>query len=421
MKKLILAAACAAVTGTVYAENLTTEQRIQLLETELQRLKQEVQTQQQTNITLVEQQQQLQQELTTSQQKQKSIKTDNVDVYGILRMDGAVDFKDTSTARGRTSNQINKVPFNASNGTRSDFTVAASRIGVDVKNLAGHEDVNGKLEADFWVDNGKGDGKLRIRHAYVSFDDWLFGQTWSLMSNTETMTESIDYTQLLGVSTTRTPQVRRDFALAPNNKLQLALEYAGDRTSAWPALTAKYTYKIQNLHLMGQGFINEKQAQVGQDEIEKVSWGVGLGARYKFSPQQSVQANYYHVQGDQKFVSYTTQGSSTDGADKGGDFSVADNRLLMSEFDGITAGYSYKFNEQWRGNIAASLMTYDENSYAKANQDANKQLTDYVMNVIYSPKPYVDLGVEYHLGERENFAGQTADISRLNLSAQYKF
>jgi len=40
MKKLILAAACAAASGTIFANSSdTTEQRINLLETELQKLK----------------------------------------------------------------------------------------------------------------------------------------------------------------------------------------------------------------------------------------------------------------------------------------------------------------------------------------------------------------------------------------------
>ncbi|HAK33032.1 MAG TPA: porin, partial [Acinetobacter radioresistens] len=64
-------------------------------------------------------------------------------------------------------------PFDGVEGNRSDFTVAASRFGVDINHLGGRKDVKAKLEADFWVDSGKGDGKLRIRHAYVSFDDWL--------------------------------------------------------------------------------------------------------------------------------------------------------------------------------------------------------------------------------------------------------
>ncbi len=146
MKKMILAAACAAASGSIFADS--TEQRILLLENELQRLKTELKEQKQQQNVLQAQQQEdraLTQKINTSSWK------DNVDFYGILRMDGAVDFKSTTgrSSGGRTSNKINSVPFDGVEGNRSDFTVAASRFGVDINHLGGRKDVKAKLEADF--------------------------------------------------------------------------------------------------------------------------------------------------------------------------------------------------------------------------------------------------------------------------------
>ncbi|MCP5774765.1 DcaP family trimeric outer membrane transporter, partial [Klebsiella pneumoniae] len=102
--------------------------------------------------------------------------------------DGAVDFKSTTEARGRTINQINKVPFTEPDSVRSDFTAAASRIGFLAKDLGGNPNVSARLEADFWTNNGKGDGGLRIRHAHLKYYNWTFGQAWSLMSTPEIST-----------------------------------------------------------------------------------------------------------------------------------------------------------------------------------------------------------------------------------------
>ncbi len=41
--------------------------------------------------------------------------------------------------------------------------------------------------------------------------------------------------------------------------------------------------------------------------MKKVSWGAGGGLKYQLTPQQSVQANYQYIVGDQKFMPYTTQ------------------------------------------------------------------------------------------------------------------
>lgn len=422
MKTLILATACAVVSGTVFAHSSdATEQRINILESELQLLKNELNTQKTTQQNLAGQQSKLEE---NTEKLKLSAWSDNVDIYGILRLDGAVDFKSTPAARGRTTGKINSAPFDANHHTRSDFSMAATRLGVNIKNLGGNPDISAKLEADFWTNNGKGDGALRIRHAYVSFDHWLLGQTSSLMTNLETATESVDYTQLLGVSYTRLPQVRYHWSVSPQHAIDVAAEYSGDRTSAIPSLTSKYTFKQGGLLAIAQGFVNEKEADLGNEQLKKISWGVGAGAKYRINPQQSIQANYFHIQGDQKFVPYSAQGSTGDGSAWGGDFSVNSDQsaLLLNEFDTFTLGYSHKFNPKWRSNIAASIFNYqDDSEYARANPESNKRLTDYVVNTFYTPVSDVDLGAEYHQGKRERFDGKEADISRVNLSVRYKF
>lgn len=44
----------------------------------------------------------------------------------------------------------------------------------------------------------------------------------------------------------------------------------GDRSSALPALTTKYVHQSGPLHLLAQGFVNQKQAQTDTGDIEKL-------------------------------------------------------------------------------------------------------------------------------------------------------
>lgn len=437
MKKLILATACAVASGTVFA-NIpdNTEQRINALEMELQRLKTELAEQKNMQSNLQVQQVKLDETLAKEQANatakavapSRASWTDNVKVYGIARLDAALDFKSSPDSGGRTSGSIYKAPFESatrSDHARSDATISASRIGINFNSP--NKEVTGNIEADFFDGSvgGSGDGKFRIRHAFFTYKDWTFGQTWSLMSNMETRTESVDYTQFMGTSYTRLPQVRYDWKLDPKQDLKVALEYTGSRVSAFPTLTGRYSFKQGGLLALAQGFVNEKSVDVGTDTVKKVSWGAGAGLKYQFTPQQSVQANYQHIVGDQKFMPYTTQSGMVHASDlqAAGDFSLnqAKTELLMNTLDSVNVGYSYKFNDQWRTNLSASLFNYDNSDYAKLNQDANKRLTDYAVNVFYSPTSQMDLGVEYHQGEREVFDGRTADVSRINFSSTYKF
>ncbi|WP_104490146.1 DcaP family trimeric outer membrane transporter [Acinetobacter indicus] len=421
MKKLVLATLCGLASAQAFSAEAS-EERMQFLEAQLKQIQAELEQQKQSQLALKAQQEQSK----AADSKSLSSVLDNVDVYGMIRLDGAIDFKSTPEARGRTINQINKVPFTEPDSVRSDFTLAASRVGFLAKDLGGNPNISARLEADFWTNNGKGDGGLRIRHAHLKYYNWTFGQAWSLMSTPEISTEAVDYSLLLGGSILRTPQVSYAFKLDPENTWNVGLEYmaGGDRSSALPALTTKYVHQSGPLHLLAQGFVNEKQAQTATGDIDKVGWGVGVGGRYRFDDQNSIQGNYFHMVGDQRIAAFLIQGSTADGAALGGDYSVdtASNELLLNEFNSFNIGFTHKFTPKWRSSIAASVVDFDDSSdYAKANPETNKRLTDYVANVIYSPLPKINLGAEYHHGKRETFDKKEADISRINLSANYSF
>lgn len=438
MKKLILAAACAVASGTIFANSpTTTEQRINLLENELQKLKAELEAQKLTQNNLQVKQAKIEENVEKNiiPETAKPIApswvtwTDNVKVYGIARLDAAVDFKSSPDSGGRTTSSLYRTPFESaqrSNHSRSDASINASRLGVYFNSP--DKAITGNVEADFFDSSnmGTGDGKFRIRHAYFTYKDWTFGQTWSLMSNMETRTESVDYTQFIGTSYTRTPQVRYDWKIDQNHDLKVAFEYTGSRVSAFPTLTGRYTFKQGPLMALAQGFVNEKSVDVAKETVKKVSWGAGAGLKYQLDTQQSVQANYQYIVGDQKFMPYTTQSGLANATtlNAAGDFSLDQDKtdLMMNKLNSFNLGYSYKFNDQWRANVSASLFEYDDNTeYAKLNQDANKRLTDYAVNVFYSPAEQIDIGMEYHQGKREVFDGRTADVSRLNFVSMYKF
>lgn len=424
MKKLVLVTLCALVSGQIYADNLS-EARIALLETQLKQIQAELAEQKAAQQVIKEFKEQKAESIATDS-KTLSRLIDNVDVYGLIRLDGAVDFKSTPDARGRTINQINKAPLNEPDSVRSDFTLSASRIGFLAKDLGGNPNVSARLEADFWTNNGKGDGGLRIRHAHFKYYNWTFGQTWSLMSTPEISTEAVDYSLLLGGSILRTPQVSYAWVFDAQNTLNVGVEYmaAGDRSSALPAFTSKYVHKSGPVHLLAQAFINEKQAQTATHDISKMGWGVGLGGRYRFDDKTSVQGNYFHMVGDQRIAAFLIQGATADGVAWGGDYSVdkINNALLLNSFDSLNIGFTYKFTPKWRTSIAASVVDFDDSSdYAKANPETNKRLTDYMSNVIYSATPNINLGAEYHHGKRETFDKQQANVARVNLSANYSF
>lgn len=344
-------------------------------------------------------------------------------LYGNIRADASYQAEGGSAAR--MYNQINAVPLEGV-GERSDefkSTLAATRLGMDFKAPVGAGDkaLSGKVEVDFL--GGASFDNLRIRHAYISYANWLIGQTWSNFAVPDYIPETVDALVYAGGSIKRTPQVRYTSTISPETNLVFAVEDPKDATitgikQRLPALTARLNHKFaDNLTVSARAMGNEKRV----NEDEKMAWGVGLGAKYDVLPGTTLKADYYHVKGDSSFVSYANPGVVT----------AANGDLLQSEFDSITVGLTQQFNDKLRGTIGYGYMNFDQdNGYLAApglNLTAvNKDLWQAWANVFYNPTKPLSFGLEYVYGEREALGaapnGSTkGEDNRINAVAIYNF
>ncbi|NCI77467.1 DcaP family trimeric outer membrane transporter [Acinetobacter kanungonis] len=355
-----------------------------------------------------------------------------VNFYGNVRADATYQI-DGGPNKGHPYNQINKAALEGTTGNSDIFksTLAATRLGFDFKTPTQSGDVAGKVEVDFLGANDT----LRIRHAYLTYANWLIGQTWSNFAVPDYMPESIDALGYVGGAVKRTPQVRYTSTFSPQTNLIFALEdskYSDnsgttlgsdpDNQMRIPALTARFNHKFaDNAGIVtARTMVADKQTS----DDEKVAWGVGLGTKFNVTPSTTLKADYYHVKGDSSFVSWSNPGYAID----------ANKNIQQSEFDSITVGITQQFNPKWRGTLGYGYMNHDTDlDYinASANPSAlNKDLWQAWANVFYSPIKPVSLGLEYTYGERETFSApnattpltsKTGEENRVNVVAMYNF
>ncbi|ENX48919.1 hypothetical protein F943_01312 [Acinetobacter ursingii NIPH 706] len=352
-----------------------------------------------------------------------------VKLYGNVRVDAAYDFKGTT---GGINNKTGQVPLNKDNPTEDSLNVSAAptRIGLDIARQTDLGELTGKIEADFWGDGtSNGDGKLRIRHAYASLGKWLAGQTTSPFVNTDTSPDLIDFTGPMGGGTQRNVQVRYTQPIDANQKVLVALE-GGDvengKTaggSRFPALTARYDIKTSDskglLQVHGLAHENRVSTNDSNDE-EKWGWGLGVGGKYQFTPKDAIMANYYHVKGDSRYILYS--GQTNTAYTTTGDGKTTDYDIHNNEFDTAQIGYQRNWSPKLRSAFSLAGMWFkDDNTYAENNQSYNKTLYNAIANIIYTPVKNVDLGAEYTYGQRETFAGDKGDLSRINFLTRYSF
>ncbi|MFK8933036.1 DcaP family trimeric outer membrane transporter [Acinetobacter junii] len=345
----------------------------------------------------------------------------DVKLYGFLRGDASYQ------AQGGDGifNRINKVDLenNEKNSDRFYSTATVTRLGLDFKAPVQGADVGGKLEVDFR--GGTNNDTIRIRHAYLTYNDWLFGQTTSTFLATDLQPEMLDFNSPLGIGTYRTPMVRYSGSLNPVTSYAIALEKGSDDNRA-PAFSSKIKYDFAEgkgttsarallTEVRSKEAFDKDHQQLSANESD-LGWGIALGAKYKFTDSLQAMLDYSHVKGDSKFLLYTNNAFNVN---------PTNYDLNLNEFDAVTVGTTYQITPKVRSTLAyGAMFAKDNNAFAQQallDTAQNKTLQQGWLNVMFSPVTPITFGLEYIYGERKTFNGQKGKDNRVGAMARYNF
>ncbi|ALH95451.1 DcaP family trimeric outer membrane transporter [Acinetobacter equi] len=412
-----LAVTISALMFSVTASAATSEQQqIQELRKEIEALKALVLQQQQVQKTQAVQIEQVKAKPAATSSSIPTALTSKggaeVKVYGFVRgdanyiIDGADD-DFNNVARTTDANTVKD---------KLRATAKTTRLGLDFKTKVEGADVGGKVEMDFAGSNDT----VRLRHAYLTYNNWLVGQTTSnFLSNHAPF--MIDFGTNVGGGTARIPQVRYGVNLAPTTKLFFAAE-EGDSSGEYgtkyrvPVVTAKLVQEFAE----GKGNASARALveYYKSDTIDKskAGWGLAGGVTYQVIDPLKLTADVSYVKGDNKYL-YGTNASNA--------YVVDGDSIEQNEIWAVQTGLTYSILPNLKSTIGyGALFADDDSKYAELNRNndlANKKVQQAWVNVVYSPVKPLEFGIEYVNGERKNFAGKKYDDDRIGLMAKYSF
>ncbi|MEG0342180.1 MAG: DcaP family trimeric outer membrane transporter, partial [Acinetobacter sp.] len=294
-----------------------------------------------------------------------------ITLYGNVRADASYQFKGPNSMY----NLISAVPLEGTEAERKNSdkfqsTLNATRFGLNFKTpISGDHNLGGKLEMDFF--GGAGRDTFRIRHAYLTYDDWLVGQTWSNFNALEYFPETVDASLSVGGSLTRVPQIKYTVPVDQKLNLSFSLEDSKAETVTrtgtqdfttdpdaklkFPSATGRINYKFENgSALSGRAFLTQKSTNhEGDDSF--LAWGAALGGKHQITDNTLVRFDYNHIKGDTKNVLWSNMAYVFD----------SNGKMQENEFDAITVGVTQKISPKLRSTLGMGYMkAKDSNTFA---------------------------------------------------------
>ena len=157
-----------------------------------------------------------------------------------------------------------------------------------------HGDVMGFIELDFWGGGGNeiisNSANPRIRHAFIKYDKFVVGQTWTTFMNTSALAETLDFAgPIMGGVFGRQAQVRYT-----NGGLQVSLEnphtHGGDDSeSSMPDFIAKYTFKGDWGNVSTAALVRQLDTVGGNSES---AFGYSIAGRIKTGGKDDLRFQY---------------------------------------------------------------------------------------------------------------------------------
>jgi len=285
--------------------------------------------------------------------------------------------------------------------------------------------VKTKIELDFLASAPGGNERVsnsyspRIRHAFISYDGWLFGQTWSNFQNVGALPEALDFVgPAEGTVFVRQSQIKYttgawSFSLEnPESTITTAgggMAVTDD--ASLPDFTARYTHNADWGNFVVTALARQLTYKVGGVDADETSFGVSASGMVML--------------GEDNLKFMLTQGK---GLGRYVGLNVARGAVLNGDdLDAIdsTSGfiaYQHKWNSQWRSTFLYSFLSADNDENLLAMYgDPTESSQSYSANILYSPVKRLTFGAEFKHAERELESGVDGDLDRLQFSVKYAF
>lgn len=348
-------------------------------------------------------------------------------VKGLIQTDFMLDFQYMKVKNGFIAHSITIPQYN---NTSTNFSIKQSQIGLGIKQKK-ENDLSAYTEIDFYGPNGT--TAPRLRHAYLQWNKWLVGQTWSNFSDLEMIPGIFDFVPPNGMVFTRRIQLRYTTPISAKETLSVSMEDPNipsitlpadslnwKKRAIIPTFTAIYRYGNEKNYLKAGGIltpISYDTRSTLRDSYKVrtiMGWGALISGKLYLdnsniiSFQSSFGKGFETNNSDLNEEKYDAVPDPNDG-----------NRLKTLQMFNLIGIYEHWWSSKWHSTAFISYSNLGNEHFIP--KDMTKSFQHIGMNISFHPYKKMRMGIEGNYGRRQNFASQGANAWRIQWSTSVTF
>ena len=325
----------------------------------------------------------------------------------------------------------------AGKGRRTTFTANTSRFNFEMRTPTGAGQLRTFIEGDFVGSDGDDQRiNFRLRHAYAQFHGLIVGQTWSTFSDPAADHQDLDFEGINGENVIRQAQIRYTFTVRDNLNVAVALETpkvsitGGEGVNVAPDVVARTVWSFREIgHLQAAVVLREIRGEpdlplTGSESA--TAWGASLSGVVPFHIKKLKLTDRFIFQlnvgrGNARYINDLNSLGGQDAF-----FNPANGALEALPATGWYFDYEHQWKEwertrtmKLRSSLIWSFVSVDNLDFQTGS--AYKKTDRYSVNLVFSPTPRIDCGIEYIYGTRENLDGLKGHADQVQFVGIFRF
>jgi len=331
-------------------------------------------------------------------------------------------------SRGRDFYLADTVPTGVDGESYFDMHAKETRINLKTTHkLDSGARMTTFVEIDFLGGN-QGDERVsnsyspRLRHAFLTYNGWLFGQSWMTFFNAGALPENLDFigpaeSTLFG----RQAQIRYTrgaWQFSVENPETTITPYGGgDRIVAddnrVPDFVARYNMNRDWGNFTVAGIVRSLRYENRAVDIKDstTGWGLSLSGKFRIGERDDFRWMASTGTGMGRYMGLNTaNGAVLD----------ADGNLHGIDSTGVFGSYRHFWSQKWRSNLTLGYLAVD-NDVELTGLDVTRKAASVHANLIYNPLPGLDFGIEFLYADRKVESDADGDLNLVQFSAKYAY